>query len=226
MHAGSPRGVLHGLGDAGGGGEVDVGFGAESGAVCALGGTAIDRDDAVAHGFGILDAQRAHASARPVDCNPLAGDGAANLQRLVDRHPAAHDGRDDAVLQPLRQERHVPRRYERVLGKRAVDGASRVRLRETARLARWMDAHSARAAVVADPADADALAKLDGGEGGRDGGAEGDDAADAFVAEDGAAGAKFAGCEGEVRAADAAGGELDEEILGAREGERVLFEGE
>jgi hypothetical protein len=89
-----------------------------------------------------------------------------------------------------------------------------------------MDAHSARAAVVADPADADALAKLDGGEGGRDGGAEGDDAADAFVAEDGAAGAKFAGCEGEVRAADAAGGELDEEILGAREGERVLFEGE
>ncbi len=52
------------------------------------------------------------------------------------------------------------------------------------------------------------------------------DLAGAFVAEDGALGAEFAGGEGEVCAADAGGGELDEEVVGAWKGERVLLDGE
>lgn len=79
-----------------------------------------------------------------------------------------------------------------------------MRLSRTARLAviSKIRAVRTRAAKVARPGDADALAGSDGGVDGGDVAAEGFDAADALVAEDGARRAEVAGCLGAVGAAE------------------------
>lgn len=184
----------------------------------------VDADDAQAHGACVLARERAQAAAGAGNDDGLAGLGARLLEALVDGDAGAEDGRDLLEVALLGDAGDVGGLGDAVLLEAAVDGVARQRGVAAERLVGGLAVGAGEAGPV-EPLDADVVAELDV----LDELAAGDDDAGALVAAD----ERHLGGDGpvahhgvQVRVADAAVLDVDEDLVGAGLGDGDLLEGE
>ncbi|MNF91961.1 hypothetical protein D3C84_745850 [compost metagenome] len=196
---------------------VDGEAGAEPPGEFELGVIDVHGGDVQTHGPGVLHGHVAEA-ADAGNRHPLARAGVGHLQALVDGHPGAEDRGDLDEADAGRQMADVLGLGQGVLSEAAVHRVAGVALR----VAEGFPAAQAVFAVAAgrvQPGNADPVAFLDVG----DPGAHGDHVADAFVAgNEGRLGLDRPVALGSVQVgvADAAGGDLHQQLSGTGGGHR------